>query len=606
MENIVQALPEIGVTQESVPVYGCVSLSDSGSVPGLFAEMLAYEQGRIDCQTLPGIGVLLGDAETPPENEAGAAASSEPERIPGKVLVPILVDPFGGMLATTPPIQASRASFAVVPCEGSEEPPAEPQAVGTWRSGFPAGTAEYRVVASAAQTGEFGEAAPVAANTGESAPVQGLEPGRLAQPPAAPLPDNVLAALGSVADENGATTFSPAALDPGAAAETNALPGLAVSPFSVVSSGFATSGTAAVHVAQDALPPRAGPSEAFLRVETAEMGVSQPPDVEQPVAVTQSSENQPNGPGVGSDLADAQDVPPPSLSAKPPDPAVPKIPGTVPANEGESQSADSTAEAAETPRRALWAETAPKPNEATRPFATERMPVVQASKAMGALVAESEKPLENAVLAKFRPLEPSTAEPEADAHGTNAAAVSGKQNGAFAIDRANPAAIATGHSREAQSKSVVELPGRPTLETVGDHTVRSVRFLVEHGNSIVKVRLVPESLGELRIQIETSEGGMLVRLASANPAVRETLVAQCEGLRRSLVSQGIEVANVTVSADVSSNPGSGGFADRQPQHYGEPPRGGAPFTSTYRGSGPAFHPERRNPAHHDGLLNVLV
>ena len=611
MENTIQSLPEIGVAQERGPLYGCVGPSDSGPPPGLFAEMLGQEQGRTDCQTLPGVAVPAGDAQTPAENDTGTPDSTESERIPETVLAPILVDPFGGMLAGAPPMQAGRASYAVVPREGSEEQSAGPQAVGTWRSGFLTSTAEYRIVAGAAQTGKSGEAAAAGA-----------------------LPNNAVGALGSVAvaETNvqpdiymGAGRFIPesypfehalpaesetapnnaAQAAPSGASQTPQgpkWPGWAEPSLPVAATGFATSGTAEVSVAPNLLLPRVGLAEAPVRTETPDMGENQPPDLAQPVAASQSTGKQPNGQGVIADSADAQDVLHPS--GEPSKPALAEVPGTVQPNQGEAQRAENANEAAETDHRALWAEAAPKPHKATEPSATERMPAVQASKALGAFAAESEKSVENAVLTKFRSVEKQTA--ETDTRGTSAASVSGKQNGPIASDRANPAAIVAGHSREAQSKPVVELPARPTLETLGDHTVRSVRFLVAHGNSIVKVRLVPESLGEVRIQIETSDDGVQVRLASANPAVRETLVAQAEGLRRSLVSQGIEVANVTVSADISSNPGTGGFAYRQPQHYGEPPRGNAPFASYARGSEPAFHPDRRNPAHHDGLLNVLV
>ncbi|MBI5095111.1 MAG: flagellar hook-length control protein FliK [Candidatus Hydrogenedentes bacterium] len=147
---------------------------------------------------------------------------------------------------------------------------------------------------------------------------------------------------------------------------------------------------------------------------------------------------------------------------------------------------------------------------------------------------------------------------------------------------------------------------RPTLETIRDFTVKSVRYMVANGEKTISVRLVPESLGELRLEVTSNDNSVTVRMASANPAVREALQGQIHGLREALSRDGITVAQATVSAQMSSDHASKGFAGRQTPYFSQgvtPPwrSGDLPGAGTER-----WISEQPKVRAHAGVLNLFV
>lgn len=145
---------------------------------------------------------------------------------------------------------------------------------------------------------------------------------------------------------------------------------------------------------------------------------------------------------------------------------------------------------------------------------------------------------------------------------------------------------------------------KATLEKLPLQVIRGVRYLVEGGEHTLRIRLVPESLGEVRLEVTTSRDEISVRMASASPAVREVLQQHLPSLRDALAQDGAHVAKLSVSVDLnqSHGPSDGGrhgsaqtFAQRgQPTPLNHP----APKQQL-----PA--PPWRN-ASHSGALNVYV
>ncbi len=122
----------------------------------------------------------------------------------------------------------------------------------------------------------------------------------------------------------------------------------------------------------------------------------------------------------------------------------------------------------------------------------------------------------------------------------------------------------------AASTKASELPAETSqpqsaeLDTVSVQTVKHVRYLVSKGGKTVTVRLVPESLGELRMEVHSNGQDMTVRLVSSNPVVRETLEAQTQGLRDALSREGIDVSRVEVSTSMNQqSPHSDGQSNQQ-------------------------------------------
>ena len=142
-----------------------------------------------------------------------------------------------------------------------------------------------------------------------------------------------------------------------------------------------------------------------------------------------------------------------------------------------------------------------------------------------------------------------------------------------------------------------------TPQGLRDATVRSVQYLVGHGEQSLRVRLVPASLGELHVMVTTSDdGGLNVQLSSAHHAVRETLDGQLSGLRDALARDGIEVGRITVSPHMGTDTGSMPSGDRQPA--GQPWRSGREDGEGYPHSGE--HGSRQRQFVHEGALDLLA
>ncbi|MDQ1255898.1 MAG: flagellar hook-length control protein FliK, partial [Candidatus Hydrogenedentes bacterium] len=99
--------------------------------------------------------------------------------------------------------------------------------------------------------------------------------------------------------------------------------------------------------------------------------------------------------------------------------------------------------------------------------------------------------------------------------------------------------------------------GRPTMQTLGDFTVRSVRYLVTNEETAMTVRLIPPSLGELRLHVTTSGDVVNVHIVSASPAVRDALNGDLAALREALNRGGIGIGQMSVSAGMTRDSGHG-------------------------------------------------
>lgn len=157
--------------------------------------------------------------------------------------------------------------------------------------------------------------------------------------------------------------------------------------------------------------------------------------------------------------------------------------------------------------------------------------------------------------------------------------------------------------RVSESRPAENAP--PTIETIGEYAVRSVRYLARNGERTFTVRLEPESLGELRFDVTSSGSSVTVRLVSANPAVRELLETQTQALRDALAREGFAVARISVTPDSGSYTGQhhagrdAGQTDPSSDWYAA-----RYYQSSGGNPGQETRPERAST--HVGELNVLV
>jgi len=146
---------------------------------------------------------------------------------------------------------------------------------------------------------------------------------------------------------------------------------------------------------------------------------------------------------------------------------------------------------------------------------------------------------------------------------------------------------------------------RTTLQALPDQALRGIRYLIGNGEQTMRVRLLPESLGEVRLEVTTSRGDVTVKLASASAAVREILQTHAPGLRDALSQDGAQTVRVTVSQDMSSSSWQSSNAQRQGSQHGGAPREhfGAAYAPPKQT--PPSAGARREPTH-NGRLNVFA
>ena len=98
----------------------------------------------------------------------------------------------------------------------------------------------------------------------------------------------------------------------------------------------------------------------------------------------------------------------------------------------------------------------------------------------------------------------------------------------------------------------------------------SVRNLGGVSNSEVRLRLVPEHLGDVNVKLVVTNGGVNATVVAANSDVRDTLIANQQQLARSLESAGLKLTGFSVDV---SNGGFAGFQHQQQQQQSSATRG---------------------------------
>lgn len=148
---------------------------------------------------------------------------------------------------------------------------------------------------------------------------------------------------------------------------------------------------------------------------------------------------------------------------------------------------------------------------------------------------------------------------------------------------------------------------RTPLQALPEQAVRGARFLVGNGESVMRVRLMPESLGEVRLEVVTSKTEVSVKLASANADVREVLQTHAHGLRDAIAVDGSQAVRVTVTQDLGAAAWLSGNGNRGAQaDGGQTHGGGANHPAAHRHNRQDTAPPARRDSHHNGRLNVYA
>lgn len=109
-----------------------------------------------------------------------------------------------------------------------------------------------------------------------------------------------------------------------------------------------------------------------------------------------------------------------------------------------------------------------------------------------------------------------------------------------------------------------------TAQSVVDQVVKGLSLQVNGDNSEIRVRLVPESLGEVTVRVRMEEGRMQAQVEVSQASVKAALETQLPQLRQSLHARGIEVQRLDVSyaGDRPAQESGGGQGDRRQRQGG--------------------------------------
>ena len=155
-------------------------------------------------------------------------------------------------------------------------------------------------------------------------------------------------------------------------------------------------------------------------------------------------------------------------------------------------------------------------------------------------------------------------------------------------------------ARAARSSAPTERAGAteaPLTRLGVERVTDAVRTSLAHGGMEVRLRLHPESLGEVRVAVRWEKGLLSARLEAATPAARDALEGGTQALRASLQEQGIPLDRLSIGVRTDLQPES---RDRRAGDQPEPrpePRA-IPLSREDAPSG-------RAPAH-DGRLDIRI
>lgn len=142
---------------------------------------------------------------------------------------------------------------------------------------------------------------------------------------------------------------------------------------------------------------------------------------------------------------------------------------------------------------------------------------------------------------------------------------------------------------------------RMPLSNLPGELAQQIHMMQQEGTKIMRIRLVPENLGELRIEIHGTGDTLRVRMISGSPSVRDALDSQMGDLKQALQKQGLSLDHVQVDA--------GSSRDASPQRHGQPGYAPRPDTMARNGA-PSSAPSTPTPrARHEtasGALNLLA
>ncbi len=143
------------------------------------------------------------------------------------------------------------------------------------------------------------------------------------------------------------------------------------------------------------------------------------------------------------------------------------------------------------------------------------------------------------------------------------------------------------------------LPRIPMANLPGE-LAQQIHLMQQEGTKSMRLRIVPENLGELRIEIHGSGDSLRVKMIAASPIVRDALDSQMGELRQALQKQGLTLEHSQVDTGA---PRDGSPQQREKTTYQSAPSApAAPFPDDENGS----REFASRPVFASGALNLLA
>ena len=153
-----------------------------------------------------------------------------------------------------------------------------------------------------------------------------------------------------------------------------------------------------------------------------------------------------------------------------------------------------------------------------------------------------------------------------DQSGMNSRQQSQDKNYAFTDDIAAMSGMAASDNKATDVSEALGLDKTEQVNDVDvtrnvDNVVKSVKTMVQNGNSSMVVRLDPPELGQLNIKISSDSNGMSIEIQATNAKAQTMLQQNSNQLKSALENSGINVNNVDVSFKAETKNGANAGSD---------------------------------------------
>ncbi len=112
--------------------------------------------------------------------------------------------------------------------------------------------------------------------------------------------------------------------------------------------------------------------------------------------------------------------------------------------------------------------------------------------------------------------------------------------------------------------------GSPIPKQILNKLVQSTRLLIQQGGAQMQIQLKPDSLGTIRLLVETVQNQINVKILVNKPKTQHLLKQHIQSLQHFLVQQGFKIEHVQVNLNLQSEPFQQGQSfQNQPQQGGD-------------------------------------